>query len=75
MNRKQVLKILISSWFLTIELNLKLLVTASPKVVLWDLCYYIHINNVYKIYLKGDVTLYANDTCLFYFGSSIVYCC
>lgn len=35
------------------------------------LLFLIYINNIDKIGLKGHISLYADDTCLFYFGHSI----
>lgn len=39
--------------------------------ILGPLLFTIYINNISKIGLTGDVTLYADDTCLFYSGRSI----
>lgn len=36
--------------------------------ILGPLLFLIFINNVHEIGLKGDITLYADDTSLFYFG-------
>ena len=39
--------------------------------ILGPLLFLIYINNITEINLHGHLTLYADDTCLFYFGSSI----
>lgn len=39
--------------------------------ILGPLLFLIYVNNIYKIGLKGDVTLYADDTSLFYSGHSL----
>lgn len=39
--------------------------------ILGPLLFLIYINNIHEIGLKGDVTLYADDTSLFYFGNSV----
>lgn len=39
--------------------------------ILGPLLFLIYINNIQDIGLKGSVTLYADDTSLFYFGNSI----
>lgn len=39
--------------------------------ILGPLLFLIYINNIHNIGLKGHITLYADDTCLFYFGSNI----
>lgn len=39
--------------------------------ILGPLLFLIYINNVHELSLNGDITLYADDTCLFYFGASI----
>lgn len=39
--------------------------------ILGPLLFLIYINNVDKIGLNGHITLYADDTCLFYFGTSM----
>lgn len=39
--------------------------------ILGPLLFLIYINNIQSIGLTGHVTLYADDTCLFYFGHSI----
>ena len=39
--------------------------------ILGPLLFLIYINNVNEIGLKGDITLYADDTSLFYYGHSI----
>ncbi|CAF4833004.1 unnamed protein product [Pieris macdunnoughi] len=39
--------------------------------ILGPLLFLIYINNLHEIGLNGHLTLYADDTCLFYFGSSI----
>lgn len=39
--------------------------------ILGPLLFLIYINNLGDIGLRGDITLYADDTCLFYFGHSI----
>lgn len=35
------------------------------------LLFLIYINNIHELGLNGHITLFADDTCLFYFGSSI----
>lgn len=38
----------------------------------WGLyLFFVYINSINKIGLKVDITLYADDTSLFYFGTSI----
>lgn len=39
--------------------------------ILGPLLFLIYINNIHEIGLKGDVSLYADDTALFYFGHSV----
>lgn len=39
--------------------------------ILGPLLFLIYINNIQELGLNGHITLYADDTCLFYFGSSI----
>lgn len=39
--------------------------------ILGPLLFLIYINSIHEVGLKGNVTLYADDTCLFYFGHSI----
>ncbi|KAG6458312.1 hypothetical protein O3G_MSEX010807 [Manduca sexta] len=39
--------------------------------ILGPLLFLIYINSIGKLGLNGDITLYADDTCLFYFGHSI----
>lgn len=39
--------------------------------ILGPLLFLIYINNLQHIGLTADITLYADDTCLFYFGHSI----
>lgn len=39
--------------------------------ILGPLLFLVYINNIHEIGLKGDITLYADDTSLFYFGHSI----
>lgn len=39
--------------------------------VLGSLLFLIYVNNIQELGLNGHITLYADDTCLFYFGSSI----
>lgn len=39
--------------------------------ILGPLLFLIYINNIHEIGLKGDISLYADDTSLFYSGSSI----
>lgn len=39
--------------------------------ILGPLLFLTYINNICQIGLKGDISLYADDTCLFYFGSEI----
>lgn len=39
--------------------------------VLGPLLFSIYINNVKDINLTGEITLYADDTCLFYFGDDL----
>lgn len=39
--------------------------------ILGPLLFLIYINNIHEIGLQGHLTLYADDTCLFYFGSTI----
>lgn len=39
--------------------------------ILGPLLFLIYVNNISNIGLSGHVTLYADDTCLFYFGHSI----
>lgn len=39
--------------------------------VLGPLLFLIYVNDMHEIGLHGQITLYADDTCLFYFGSSI----
>lgn len=39
--------------------------------ILGPLLFLVYINNIHELGLHGHVTLYADDTCLFYFGSSI----
>ncbi|KAG6443424.1 hypothetical protein O3G_MSEX002874 [Manduca sexta] len=39
--------------------------------ILGPLLFLIYINNISQIGLKGDISLYANDTTIFYFGHSI----
>lgn len=39
--------------------------------IISPLMFLIYINNINKIGLTGHLTLYADDTCLFYFGKSI----
>ncbi|CAH2100147.1 unnamed protein product [Euphydryas editha] len=39
--------------------------------ILGPLLFLIYVNNMADLSLKGDITLYADDTCLFYFGNSI----
>lgn len=40
--------------------------------ILGPLLFLIYINNINEIGLNGHITLYADDTCLFYFGSSML---
>lgn len=40
--------------------------------ILGPLLFLTYINNLQEIGLCGDVTLYADDTCLFYYGSNIL---
>lgn len=55
-------------------------VTSKPKLItcgvpqgsiLGPLLFLIYINNISELNLIGDITLYADDTCLFYFGDDI----
>ncbi|CAB3246280.1 unnamed protein product [Arctia plantaginis] len=39
--------------------------------ILGPLLYLIYINDISQIGLKGDISLYADDTCLFYYGHSV----
>ncbi|CAF4942058.1 unnamed protein product [Pieris macdunnoughi] len=39
--------------------------------ILGPLLFLIYINNIHELGLHGRITLYADDTCLFYFGSNI----
>lgn len=39
--------------------------------ILGPLLFLVYINNIQELDLHGHLTLYADDTCLFYFGSSI----
>lgn len=39
--------------------------------ILGPLLFIIYINGINQIGLKGDITLYADDTCLFYFSNTI----
>ncbi|KAL0860028.1 hypothetical protein ABMA27_010343 [Loxostege sticticalis] len=39
--------------------------------ILGPLLFLIYINGISNLELKGDLSLYADDTCLFYFGSEI----
>lgn len=39
--------------------------------ILGPLLFLIYINNIKELNLTGDTTLYADDTCLFYFGKDI----
>lgn len=39
--------------------------------ILGPLLFLIYINSIAKLKLHGHVTLYADDTCLFYFGANI----
>lgn len=39
--------------------------------ILGPLLFLVYINNMHELGLNGNITLYADDTCLFYFGSSI----
>lgn len=39
--------------------------------ILGPLLFIIYINDIHDIGLKGDITLYADDTTLFYFGNNI----
>lgn len=39
--------------------------------ILGPLLFSIYINDISKLSLKGDITLYADDTSLFYFGNTI----
>lgn len=39
--------------------------------ILGPLLFLTYINNIHEIGLHGHITLYADDTCLFYFGSSV----
>lgn len=39
--------------------------------ILGPLLFIIYINNIQELKLHGHINLYADDTCLFYFGSSI----
>lgn len=41
--------------------------------VLGPLLFLTYINNISSIGLKGEISLYADDTCLFYFGNDISY--
>jgi hypothetical protein len=39
--------------------------------ILGPLLFLIYINSIKELQLKGNITLYADDTSLFYFGNSI----
>ncbi|CAH2083596.1 unnamed protein product [Euphydryas editha] len=39
--------------------------------ILGPLLFLVYINSLHKLGLKGHITLYADDTCLFYFGINI----
>lgn len=39
--------------------------------ILGPLLFLIYINNLHELELQGHLTLYADDTCLFYFGRSL----
>lgn len=39
--------------------------------ILGPLLFIVYINNIFELDLKGEIMLYADDTCLFYFGHSI----
>lgn len=39
--------------------------------ILGPLLFLIYINNIQEVPLHGDLTLYADDTCLFYYGKTI----
>jgi hypothetical protein len=65
-NRQQVVKLRKSgSSFRTVSFGV------PQGSILGPLLFLIYINSINKIGLSGDLTLYADDTCLFYFGQSI----
>lgn len=39
--------------------------------ILGPMLFLIYVNNISKIDLMGQITLYADDTCLFYFGKNL----
>lgn len=56
----------------TIQSSPRLITCGVPQgSILGPLLFIIYINNIYELDLKGEITLYADDTCLFYFGHSI----
>lgn len=65
-NRYQVVKIG------DIQSDPKIITYGVPQgSILAPLLFLLYINSVHQIGLKGNLTLYADDTCLFYFGHSI----
>lgn len=65
-NRKQVVKIG------EMESNPETVTYGIPQgSIIGPLLFLIHINGVHQIGLRGDLSLYADDTCIFYYGNSI----
>lgn len=65
-NRTQVVKID------TYTSSTKIMTCGCPQgSIISPLLFLIYINNINKIGLAGHLTLYADDTCLFYFDKSI----
>lgn len=65
-NRHQIVKIQ------NHQSELKAITCGVPQgSILGPLLFLIYINNINELGLKGDITLYADDTSLFYFGNSI----
>jgi hypothetical protein len=52
--------------------NQQLVTCGVPQgSILGPLLFLIYINDIYQIGLKGNISLYADDTCMFYYGRSL----